>query len=457
MSAMAHEKRDGSGRWLALGALLGALLFAALPVMAQDQTTQAEPATVEVVEEVPQDAEQTTIEVTTTTGEEGDEASVDFEEELRALSDNAWWRWLILLGLIFIGLILGKVAQSVLRRVGEKMDGRGWTARSEFFTDAASPVKLLVLTIALSSGLAQLQMGEAVRDITLKALQLLIYISIFWYAFNLVAIVEVMLGKVAEKSDNSLNKQLIPIIRKTLRVFLIVVATLFIAQNIFGQQIGAWLAGFGIAGLAVSLAAQDSLKNLFGSITILLDRPFQVGDRIKYADFDGIIEDIGFRSTKVRTLAGHVVTVPNSNIVNDPIENVTKRPTIRRIMNITITYDTPLDKIRQAVQILRDILDEEGIREPLHPVVNGDELPPRVYFSEFNAASLNIFLIYWFGPPVWWDYLEHGERLKLRIFEEFEKAGIDFAFPTQTLHLANDPKRQLAIRMLGNTPGGGEA
>jgi MscS family membrane protein len=205
------------------------------------------------------------------------------------------------------------------------------------------------------------------------------------------------------------------------------------------------LAGLGIAGLAVSLAAQDSLKNLFGSITILLDRPFRVGQRIVYAGYDGTVEEIGFRSTRLRTLTGNLVNIPNSKIVNDPIENIGVRPAIQRVINVTITYDTPREKIQQAVNLLRGILEEPGIGEPIHPVINDTPTPPRVFFNDFNADSLNIFVIYWYAPPSWWDYMAHAEKLNFRIFEEFEKAGIEFAFPTRTLYLADDPKRRLRI------------
>ena len=105
-------------------------------------------------------------------------------------------------------------------------------------------------------------------------------------------------------------------------------------------------------------------------------------------------------------------------------------------------------KIEEAVRILRNVLEEGGIREPIHPTINGDEFPPRVFFNDYNADSLNLFVIYWYPPPVHWDYLEHAQRLNLRIFEEFEKAGIEFAFPTQTLYLAGDPKRRLVVEML---------
>jgi MscS family membrane protein len=101
------------------------------------------------------------------------------------------------------------------------------------------------------------------------------------------------------------------------------------------------------------------------------------------------------------------------------------------------------------VQILRSILEENELREPIHATVDGDEYPPRVYFTEYMADSLNILVIYWYVPPDYWDYLEHAQRVNLRIFEEFEKAGIEFAFPTQTVYLAHDAKRALAIKMLG--------
>ena len=238
-------------------------------------------------------------------------------------------------------------------------------------------------------------------------------------------------------------------IRKTLRVVLVVIVVLFVVDSVFNQDIGAWLAGLGIAGLAVSLAAQDSIKNLFGSVTILLDRPFGIGERIIYGGYDGVIEEIGFRSTKVRTFTGHLVTIPNSTIVNNPVENVGRRPYIRRIMDVTITYDTPREKIEQAVEILRSILEEADLREPIHATINGDEFPPRVYFKDYLADSLSVQVIYWYAPPAYWDYMDHAQRLNLRIFEEFEKAGIEFAFPTQTLYLAGDPKRKLALEMLG--------
>ncbi len=376
---------------------------------------------------------------------------LDHLELGRVFTDNSWQYWVLLGVAIFFGLLVGKIVAVMLRRSAERFRVRGWAVWGDVLKDLASPAKLALLTVGLQVGLMSINLTQkSLLDGLRDKVPLLLYsIAAFWYAFNLVSVIDLILCRFAAKTESDLDDQLAPLIRKTLRVVVVIIGVMFVVDSVFGQDIGALLAGLGIAGLAVSLAAQDSLKNLFGSITILLDRPFHVGERITCSGFDGIIEEIGFRSTKMRTLTGHLVTIPNSNIVSDPVENIGRRPSIRRTMNVTITYDTPREKIEQAVQILRDLLEEEGLREPIHATINGNEYPPRVYFNDYNADSLNIMVLYWFAPPAYWDYVDHAQRFNLRLFEEFEKAGIEFAFPTQTLYLAGDSKRQLSLKMLG--------
>jgi len=161
---------------------------------------------------------------------------------------------------------------------------------------------------------------------------------------------------------------------------------------------------------------------------IFADRPFDVGDRVVVDGHDGPVEHVGLRSTRIRTLEGHLVTVPNGELANKTIHNIGKRPYIRKIMNVTITYDTPPEKVERAVEILREIFDQhEGMDE---------NFPPRVYFNDFNADSLNIIVIFWYHPPAYWDFLDFCERVNLEIFRRYNAEGIDFAFPTQTLFLA---------------------
>ncbi len=361
---------------------------------------------------------------------------------------NTLEHWSLLLGGVLAGLAAGRIASLVLRRLGKRFEDHGWKSRARLLTGLAGPANLALFGGGLAFGLAALRMGPELREFATRTVLLTLSVALFWFLFNLVGALDVLIRRMIGHSESTLDEQLTPLIRKSLRVLVIVFAAMFVLQSVFDQNIGTWLAGLGIAGLAVSLAAQDSLKNIFGSLTILLDRPFQIGDRIVFAGYDGMIEEIGFRSTKVRTLTGHLVNIPNSKIVSESVENIARRPTIRRLMNVTIAYDTPRAKIEEAVDILRRLLEEDGIREPIHPTVGENELPPRVYFSDYNADSLNILVLYWYAPPAYWDFMEHAQRLNLRIFEEFERAGIEFAFPTQTLYLAGDPKRQLALNML---------
>ena len=363
--------------------------------------------------------------------------------------DNSPSRWFVFVSVAFAGLLLGRIVAAILAALGRKLKSRGWDARAHIPADLATPAWLAVFTLGLHAGFSALKMNAPTTAGAATAVQFLYSIAAFWYVYKLVGVVEVGLHRIGSVKEISIDLQLIAPIRKTLRIFVVVIAVLFIVSVVFDYNVRAWLAGLGIAGLAVSLAAQDSLKNLFGSITILIDRPFRVGERIVYSGYDGVIEEIGFRSTCVRTGTGHLVSIPNSSIVNGSVENIGRRPFIRRSMDIGITYDTPKEKIEEAVQIVKNLLEEDGIREPIHQTVNGNDYPPRVFFNDMLVASLNITVLYWFAPPAYWDYMEHAQRLNLRIFEEFERAQIEFAFPTQTLYLAGDERRRLAVEMLG--------
>ena len=132
----------------------------------------------------------------------------------------------------------------------------------------------------------------------------------------------------------------------------------------------------------------------------------------------------------MRTLNGHLITIPNSTVANSPVENISERPFIKRMSNITITYDTPPDKVARAVEIIKDILDNH---EGMNP-----EMKPKVYFNEFNDWSLNILLVAWYHPGDWWAYLDWCHRTNLEIMRRFEAEGIEFAFPTQTLYMKKE-------------------
>ena len=270
-------------------------------------------------------------------------------------------------------------------------------------------------------------------------------VALVWFIFKLVSIVDFKLKKWAASPDNALDDVLAPLAGRTLRVFIVIIGGILIIQNLTGVKLGALLVSLGIGGIAVALAAKDSIANFFGTLTILFDKPFQLGDRILIDKYDGVVEDVGFRSTRIRTLTGHLVTIPNEKAVSSGVENIGKRPHIRWLTNITITYDTPPDKVEKAVSIIKEILDNH---EGMHP-----DFPPRVYFNGFNDWSLNILVIAWYHPAVYWDMQEWLQRTCLEILRRFNDEGIGFAFPSRTIYLANDDKRQLKLKMLeGGSP-----
>jgi MscS family membrane protein len=222
-----------------------------------------------------------------------------------------------------------------------------------------------------------------------------------------------------------------------------------------GVSLAPLLAGIGIGGFAIALAARPTLENIIGSFMIFADKPFKVGQRIKVTNYDGIVEEIGLRSTKIRLLNGNLTSIPNEKMVTLEIENIGRRPYIRRTFNICITYDTSPDKIIRAVKILGEILavptksdsekensNDNSIGEVNKPhrneAINKPDFPPRIYFSDFNSDSLNIYVSYWYHPPEWWEYNEHAHRINLQIKEKFNAEGIEFAFPTQTIHLSDE-------------------
>jgi MscS family membrane protein len=222
----------------------------------------------------------------------------------------------------------------------------------------------------------------------------------------------------------------VPVIRKTLRVIIVILILFQILQMLSDKPITSIIAGLGIGGIAIALASQDTIKHFIGSFVIAGDHPFEIGERIIVDGHDGPVESIGLRSTRIRTLNGHLVSIPNGELANRTVLNIAKRPYIKREINIGITYDTKPEKIKEALKIVKGILNNhEGMHE---------DFPPRVYFNDLRSDSLNIFALYWYHPPEYWKYMEFSEKVNLQIIEQFNKAGIEFAFPTQTVHISDN-------------------
>jgi MscS family membrane protein len=358
------------------------------------------------------------------------------------VAGNELWRIVVVFSILLASLVCGRIIAFIMARAAkqEEKAGQDISLGKLILRSASAPTVFLVFAAGLDIAFLFLKMSGPVRATADTAVELFISVAIAYFLYRLVDIAEYYLNRYTRRTDSNLDNMLVPLIRKTFRVVIVILAGLYIAESVSGKPMSTIIAGLGLGGLAFALAAQDTIKNFFGSIMILLDKPFAVGDRVVVDGYDGPVEEVGFRSTKIRTLDGHVITVPNEKIVSSNIENVGRRPHIRRLFNVTITYDTPPDKVERAVKIIEEILDNHEGMQP--------DFPPRVFFNEFNDASLNIMVAYWYHPPDYWQFLEFSQKVNMRIFRGFAAEGIDFAFPTQTLHLANDERRQLSLRLL---------
>ncbi len=250
--------------------------------------------------------------------------------------------------------------------------------------------------------------------------------------YRLVDVIGLYLEGVANKNDSSLDNNVVPLLRKILRVFVVIVGGLFILQNL-DVNITALLAGLSIGGLAVALAAQDTLKNMFGSFMIFVDKPFSVGHWITSGDIDGTVEEVGFRSTRVRTFRNSLTYVPNGKLADTTIDNHGLRVYRRFYMHIAVTYDTPPDLIEVFVLGLRKIVEN-------HPKTRKDFF--LIEFNEMGDFALKIMFYIFFAVPTWPEELRARHEILIEIVRLAEKLNVRFAFPTQTLHMETSPGKE---------------
>jgi len=243
-------------------------------------------------------------------------------------------------------------------------------------------------------------------------------------------------------NPQGLNAQLIRIVSKLSSIAASV--ALFLAGGQYlGIPVATLLASAGIGGLALAFGAQDTLKTLFGTLMLMGDKPFRVGERIVFGNYDGVVEDIGLRSTRIRLLTGHQVTVPNDELSRSHIENIGRRPHIRRKGELYIPLDTPCEKIEKAVAIVREKLENHEGMDP--------EKPPRVFFLDFTANGFCIQFFYWYTPAEVWKFRVFNEKLNFEIFRAFEAEEIQFSMPFRHTFWKHDTEKgPLDVRLLSD-------
>jgi MscS family membrane protein len=289
------------------------------------------------------------------------------------------------------------------------------------------PVKVVAFVIFLNIGLGVFDWPARAQLLLSRGLIVIVACSMTYVALK---VVELLLGvwreKIVSVQDRAFAEQLFPLLRKVAKVAIVIAAAVLTADNL-DIKITSLLAGLSVGGLALGLAAQDTVANLFGALAIFLDKPFYIGDQIKVEGVEGAVESIGLRSTRIRNGDGHHVTVPNKLMGNAIITNVTRRPTIKTEMNLGLTCDMPAEKVKRATVILEEIFRANPRTADLI-----------ISFNKFGDSALNILVVHvWSGTDVK-EHFAAMQEWNLQIKQRFDAEKIELAFPTQTIHLKSE-------------------
>ena len=333
----------------------------------------------------------------------------------------------LLIGLVLKRIILNYIQKKITAYV-EKTDAE-WD--DQLFEAVIKPVNAFVMigAIHISSFLLVFNLTKFPTELIGKSYSVFLGLSIIWLVYRLVDVAAHYIDELVAKADEGLRGQFTPLIRRALRILVVIVGSLTILATI-GINITGLFACMGIVGLAISMGSQDSVANLVGTVNILIDRPYKVGDWITVGStIDGDVEEIGFRSTKIRMFDKTLMSVPNAKLAGETIKNWSRMPKRRIKMTLGLSYDTSASQMKEALKEIEKILEEdEGV----------DQDYKLVQFTDYGASSLDVFLYYFSKSTVWKEYLDTRERVNLKIMDKIEKMGLEFAFPTQTLHLKGD-------------------
>ncbi|MFB0923936.1 MAG: mechanosensitive ion channel family protein, partial [Vicingaceae bacterium] len=336
---------------------------------------------------------------------------------------NSISNWGITLLIILGSIVAGKVIYWFFGNVIKKLTEKTKTKVDDIIVDMIEePIVLALAIIGMWYGLHRLDFPQEWYEFMGKIYHILIAINITWLVARLVdAVIQEYIVPLAEKTESSLDNQIIPVLRKGLRSIIWVLG-IIVALNNAGYDVGAIIAGLGIGGLAFALAAKDSVANIFGGIMIFTDKPFKAGDRIKINGFDGTITEVGIRTSRMRTLEGRLVTIPNALFTGDMVENVTAEPSRKVILNLGLTYDMKAEQMEKGIELLKEIAKSNND-------INDDYM---VSFNAFGDFSLGIIFIYYIKAGS--DNLDTQTAVNLEILKQFGANGLEMAFPTQTIY-----------------------
>jgi MscS family membrane protein len=349
-------------------------------------------------------------------------------------SGNTWQHYGIAALLLVGSFLLRRVGATIFFVFFKKLAAKTKTTLDDkLFPALEDPVKAIIALLGAYAAVRVLKLSPQVDVVLAHAATVAFSCALFWLFLRAFNTVLDHLHEITRERQLGVAA-FMPWIKKTLVVMFVVFGVLLIAQSV-GADVKAFLAGLGIGGLAFALAAQDTIANLFGSVVVAIDQPFKVGETVQIGSHLGLVEDIGLRSTKLRTLAKALITIPNKTVAAEAITNLS-RFTQRRVEQVIgLTYDTPADKMEAIVGELRAIILAQPEVDPASVMV---------CFRDYSASSLDIWVVYLTKDPDFLAHLQVRQRINLAMMRAVQARGLSFAFPSQTVYLEGEVARRLA-------------
>ncbi len=341
--------------------------------------------------------------------------------------NNTVGEWAISLSIIVGSVLLGKLLFFVFSRTLKVFTKKTKSRIDDIIIDMIEePIVFAIIIAGVWYGVAYLDISEWWEKFVRNVYYILITFNIAWLITRLFdALVNEYLQPLVEKSESDLDDQLLPIARKGIKITVWIIA-IVVGLNNAGYDVGALIAGLGIGGLAFAMAAKDSVANLFGGFTIFADKPFTIRDRIRISGFDGTVQEIGIRSTRLKTLEGRIVTIPNATFANEAIENVSSEAARKMVVDLGLTYDTTPEQMQKAMDILKEIAKA-------NPSVEDDNIVAA--FNQFGDFAMVVRFVYYIkkGKDIYGTISE----INMEILKKFNENKLEFAFPTQTIYTIN--------------------
>lgn len=337
----------------------------------------------------------------------------------------------ILISLLIFSVTLltrGFIVRVILWLTNRMLVGLSEETRSTVRSAFEKPLRVLVIFCGLYAAIVNLQFELQTDSLLSRMLKVILIITIAYGFYYMDQIITLGLSRFRKKIQFEASEILKKFLLRMYHAVVIIVAITMVADQ-FGINVNSIIAGFGIAGLAVALAAQETIANIFGGVTVIFDKPFDVGDLILTGNVEGVVEDINFRTTRIRTLSKEYVTIPNSKIANGAITNYTKRDLRRVKMKLGATYSTPKIKIQKVIEEIEAFLLADTAIDTESVIVR---------FDGFGPSSKDIYISFITLTGDWSEYLTIKQEACYGMMDVFEKHGVEFAFPSQSIYFENE-------------------